>query len=123
MNDCESQLIAIITVRSMAALSISACIVSLSYCGYVPQFKYQIGETFGSHTHMLLTSTEDPKVASSGNPLLSETIVSQKPPPKTAEDFFNSSVYKNRIRSWGDQKYSPQMVPGYTGECVCSLNK
>ena len=84
------------------------------YCGYVPQFKYQIGETFGSHTHKLLTS-QDPKVASSNNPVLSDTVPSLNLPLKTAEDFFNSPVYRRRTRSWGDQKYTPQMVPGYTG--------
>ena len=87
------------------------------YCGYVPQFKYQIGATFGSHTHHLLTST-DPQVAASGHPVLSETVPPSSHPPKTAEDFFNSTVYQNRTRSWGDQKYVPQMVPGYTGESL-----
>ena len=84
------------------------------YCGYVPQFKYQIGETFGSHTHKLLTSS-DPRVATSNNLILSDTVPSLELPPKTAEDFFNSPVYRRRTRSWGDQKYTPQMVPGYTG--------
>lgn len=79
----------------------------------MPQFKYQIGATFGSHTHDLLTSSE---VAASGNPVLSDTLPATSHPPKTAEDFFNSPVYQNRTRSWGDQKYVPQMVPGYTGE-------
>jgi len=75
----------------------------------VPQFKYQIGETFGCHTHKLLT---DPEVASSGNPVIGDT---QPAPNKTKEDFFSSPVYCSRTRSWGDQKYAPQMVPGYTG--------
>ena len=40
------------------------------YCGYVPQFKYKLGETFGWHTHKLLT---DQSVASSGVPILANT--------------------------------------------------
>lgn len=71
-----------------------------------------MGETFGSHTHKLLA---DPAVASSGSPVLSDTNPPEAPPTKTQEDLFNSAVYKSRTRSWGDQKYAPQMVPGYTG--------
>lgn len=86
------------------------------YCGYVPQFKYQIGETFGSHTHKLLI---DPKVASSGSPVLGDT---QPSPNKTREEEeLSSPAYCSRTRSWGDQKYVPQMVPGYTGRLLYSL--
>ena len=79
----------------------------------MPQFKYKIGETFGSHTHKLLT---DPAVPSSGNPVLSDAQPPLAPPPKTQEDFFRSPVYSSRTRSWGDQKLVPQMIPGYTGK-------
>ena len=87
------------------------------YCGYVPQFKYQIGQTFGNHTHQLLT---DPRVPSSSRPVLSDT----SPPAratalaKTKEDFFSSPVYQQRQGSLGDQKYVAQMVPGYTGKLL-----
>ena len=54
-------------------------------------------------------------MATSNNPILSDTVPTLDLPPKTAEDFFNSPVYRRRTRSWGDQKYTPQMVPGYTG--------
>lgn len=87
------------------------------YCGYVPQFKYQIGQTFGNHTHQLLT---DPQVPSSSRPVLSDTSP-QRPPPlsaKTKEDFFASPLYQQRQRSLGDQKYVAQMVPGYTGRSL-----
>ena len=93
--------------------------IQCRYCGYVPQFKYRIGETFGTNTHRLLTST-DPRVAASGNPVLSDTLPSTTHPPKTAEEFFSSPVYQNRTRSWGDQKYVAQMVPGYTGAKISS---
>lgn len=82
------------------------------YCGYVPQFKYKLGETFGWHTHKLLT---DKSVASSGHPVLADTDPTLPPPPKTQEDFFRSAI-GSRTRSWGNQKYAPQMVPGYTGK-------
>ena len=83
----------------------------------MPQFKYQIGETFGSHTHKLLI---DPKVASSGSPVLGDT---QPSPNKTREEEeeLSSPGYCSRTRSWGDQKYVPQMVPGYTGRLLYSL--
>lgn len=86
------------------------------YCGYVPQLKYKLGETFGGHTHKLLT---DSSVATSGVSLLADITPSAAPDPslrpKTSEDFFSSAL-ASRTRSWGDQKYVPQMVPGYTGK-------
>lgn len=88
------------------------------YCGYVPQFKYRIGDTFGNITHRLLTDT---KVPSSGNPVLSDTYSTYPPPAKTQEDFLKSDVY-SRARSWGSQKYTAQMVPGYTGYIPQQLN-
>lgn len=90
------------------------------YCGYIPQFKYQSGSTFGSHTHSLLTST-DPIVASSGHPLLSDTMPSL-PRAHANNDQSSPPLYQTRTRSWGDQKYVTQMVPGYTGACKCHIN-
>ena len=90
-------------------------IFSCRYCGYVPQFKYDVAQTFGSHTHKLLTSN-DPKVESSGNPVLCEIFPSASSlPSATNVDFTTSPVYQNISRSWGDQKYVPHMVPGYAG--------
>lgn len=89
--------------------------LSCRYCGFLPQFKYDIGQTFGSHTHKLLT-TSDPKVAASGNSVLCEIFPSHTSLPATKNvDFTDSPVYKNNTRSWGDQKYLPHMVPGYAG--------
>lgn len=81
------------------------------YAGYVPQFKYDVGQTFGIHTHKLLTST-DPKVASSGNSVLCDIFPS---PTSSVVEFSDSPIYSNTMRSWGDQKYLPHMVPGYAG--------
>ena len=82
----------------------------------MPQFRYDMGETFGKHTHRLLTST-DPKVASSGNSVLCDIFpspTSQSAP--TNQEFYESPVYDNTTRSWGDQKYVAHMVPGYAGK-------
>lgn len=86
------------------------------YCGYCPQFKYQIGETFGQTTSSLLTSSVD-NVASSGRPVLAE-IEAEKRPPK----FDNRrEVIATRTFSLGDRKLTDQMVPGYTGKVSFSL--
>ncbi|EDO30910.1 predicted protein [Nematostella vectensis] len=77
------------------------------YCGYCPQFKYQIGETFGRTTSCLLT---DNSVAYSGKPVLSDIEPQVPPKADTRRD-----TIKNRAISLGDQKLTDQMVPGYTG--------
>lgn len=74
-----------------------------------------MGQTFGHHTHKLMTSN-DHKVASSGNPVLCDIF----PGPSslaasTNQNFTGSPVYDNTTRSWGDQKYVAHMVPGYSG--------
>lgn len=77
------------------------------YCGYCPQFKYQIGETFGRTTSQLLTTSS---VASSGKPVLSD-IVPQPRPPKDDR----KALIAARCRNLGDQKLCDEMVPNYTG--------
>ena len=78
------------------------------YCGYCPQFKYQIGETFGRTTSQLLTTSS---VASSGKPVLSD-IVPQPRPPKDDR----KALIAARCRNLGDQKLCDEMVPNYTGK-------
>lgn len=80
------------------------------YGGFCPQFKYQIGETFGKTTSKLL---RDDTVASSGHLVLAEIRANSAPvadieDPKTA-------LLRSRTHSWGDQKLMEQMIPGYTG--------
>lgn len=82
------------------------------YAGYVPQFKYRIGSTFGNHTHEILC---DDSVGKSARSVLSETW-----PPRAAQSsladeqaYGSASLLNNR--SWGNQKYTLQMLPGYTG--------
>ncbi|NXL08674.1 F166A protein, partial [Mesembrinibis cayennensis] len=50
-----------------------------SYEGFIPQYKYQCGETFGKSTYRLLT---DPNVTKSPRPLLAPLHK-----PKFVEDF------------------------------------
>ncbi|OPJ67925.1 protein FAM166A [Patagioenas fasciata monilis] len=69
-----------------------------SYDGFIPQYNYQFGETFGKTTHRLLT---DPTVAKSPRPLLAPLHK-----PKFIEDFSGTTH--------GDQGYLPGR-PGYTG--------
>lgn len=81
----------------------------LRYGGFCPQFKYQIGETFGRTTSQLLKSGE---VASSGKLVLADI---RAPRPSTEPSDSKMSILKNRTHSWGDQKLMSEMVPGYTG--------
>lgn len=81
-----------------------------SYCGYCPQFKYQIGETFGRTTSQLLTTSS---VASSGRPVLSD-IVPQPRPPKDGR----RALITARCLNLGDQKLCDEMVPNYTGKRI-----
>ncbi|XP_074655413.1 ciliary microtubule inner protein 2B-like [Tubulanus polymorphus] len=81
------------------------------YGGFCPQFKYQIGDTFGRTTSRLLT---DPNCASSKNLVLAEMYAARKPNITTSLGD-KEAIVKARTRSWGDQKLAESMVPGYTG--------
>lgn len=81
------------------------------YGGFCPQFKYQIGQTFGRTTSRLL---RDGDVASSGSLVLCGIA------PETTSDDNQTrkarlDLIKTRTQSWGDQKLNMEMVPGYTG--------
>jgi hypothetical protein len=84
------------------------CFKLQRYCGYCPQFKYQIGETFGRTTSSLLTTNT---VASSGKPVLAD--IEPEQPPK--QDNRRQTIAA-RTFSLGDQKLGDKMVPGYTGK-------
>jgi len=80
------------------------------YGGFCPQFKYQIGQTFGRTTSRLLTDND---VASSGRLVLADTA-----PNTTCDDQSRKGrldLIRTRTQSWGDQKLDMEMVPGYTG--------
>ncbi|KAI8481923.1 hypothetical protein Bbelb_403680 [Branchiostoma belcheri] len=76
------------------------------YLGYCPQFKYQIGSTFGNTTHRLLTN---PNVAASASSVLTDTF------PRLSHGIDKGAFIRTRTASWGDQKLTEKMVPGYTG--------
>lgn len=88
--------------------------VCCRYGGFCPQHNYQIGDTFGRTTSRLLT---DPGIASSGRLVLAEMYPSSRQESRKIE---RNSLIKRRTQSWGDQKYSGNMVPGYTG-CISYL--
>ena len=78
------------------------------YCGYLPQYKYRIGKTYGRHSVEILT---DDSVRKSGRFVLSAT----EPPPRSSPDDPRRTLLRTRQNSWGNQNYTDQMVPGYTG--------
>ena len=82
----------------------------LRYCGYCPQFKYQIGETFGRTTSQLLTTSS---VASSGRPVLSDIVPQPRPPRDNRR-----ALIAGRCLNLGDQKLCDEMVPNYTGKRI-----
>lgn len=84
-------------------------VCSPSYRGYCPQFKYEIGRTFGSTTHDLLSR---PDIAKSGCGVLAETTASVRPVESSET---RTALIRTRTKSWGDQKLVERMVPGYTG--------
>lgn len=78
------------------------------YCGYLPQFKYRIGKTYGRHSVEILT---DDTVAKSGKYVLTPTDAD---PANVAPDGRVSRL-KARSASFGNQNLRAEMVPGYTG--------
>ncbi|XP_064649022.1 ciliary microtubule inner protein 2B-like [Lineus longissimus] len=85
------------------------------YGGFCPQFKFQIGETFGRTTSRLL---KDPKVVSSGQLVLADNRFGG-PHTSLGEPNINYgekvSLIKRRTQNYGSQKLKETMVPGYTG--------
>ncbi|XP_033642971.1 protein FAM166B-like [Asterias rubens] len=86
------------------------------YCGFCPQFKFQIGETFGKTTSRLLTN---PNVACSGRPVLADISPAKDTDSPgtsaTARLAARGVLLRSRKASFGDQKLGERMVPGYTG--------
>lgn len=90
------------------------------YCGYTPQFHFQFGETYGKTTSRLL---KDPSVSKSQKSVLVDVY----PKEKHDEDHTRQTNETNRNPlnrlSWGDRKFTDQMVPGYTGYIPLGENK
>jgi len=78
------------------------------YCGYCPQFKYKIKDTFGKSTHDLLTA---PGISRSKMPVLAP--LEGRAEAESEKKKLN--LVESRGINLGDQKYGVTMVPGYTG--------
>ncbi|XP_073409266.1 ciliary microtubule inner protein 2B isoform X2 [Dendrobates tinctorius] len=76
------------------------------YGGFCPQYKYNLGKTYGKLTGQLLTS---PDVRHSGQLVLQSCPF---PPPRNDS---NLDIAKRRKPRLGDQKLAWSMIPGYTG--------
>lgn len=80
---------------------------SVKYTGYCPQYKYRIGDTYGTTTHKVIL---DPTVHHAEKLVLSD---------RTADDFQVTRPPKNEIdlvnaRSrFGDVVYKHPVIPGY----------
>ncbi|XP_064616386.1 ciliary microtubule inner protein 2B-like [Liolophura sinensis] len=82
--------------RSFAALKEGAHVPG--YRGYCPQIKYRVGQTYGQDTHDLAKGKHQVKTQYGIlSPVVKETIMNRLP------------------ESTGDNKYTENMVPGYTG--------
>ncbi|CAB3221691.1 unnamed protein product [Arctia plantaginis] len=79
------------------------------YTGHCPEYKYRIGDTYGSTTHKILL---DPAVQHSERLVLSDRTADDFQifrPPQTDIDVVNA-----RFRN-GDPVYKHPMIPGYEG--------
>lgn len=80
------------------------------YSGYCPQYKYNLGKTYGKLTSQLLTS---PDIRHSGHLVLQSCPF---PPARTGNDMDHLETPTRRRRPrFGDHKLSRSVIPGYTG--------
>jgi len=79
------------------------CFSHVRYRGYCPQIKYRVGKTYGTDTHQLSEKTDHVHPLPPVGP--SKPVLSNKLPAAT-----------------GDNKYTEQMVPGYTGNYSSTCN-
>ncbi|XP_053304623.1 protein FAM166B [Spea bombifrons] len=85
------------------------------YSGFCPQYKYNLGRTYGKLTSQLLTC---PDIHHSGQLVLQSCPF---PPPRINRDLPETPTRRRRLRS-GDQKLNWSMIPGYTGFIPKSQN-
>jgi hypothetical protein len=78
-----------------------------SYCGYIHQFKYNNGHTYGEQTHLLLN----------GRSRSAANLTS------LSEDFgLKSNSLRNQLpKSNGGNRLTESMIPGYTGKLFLNL--
>ncbi|XP_075434467.1 ciliary microtubule inner protein 2B [Ascaphus truei] len=88
------------------------------YSGFCPQYKYNLGKTYGKLTSQLLTS---PDIGRSGHLVLQSCPI--PPPPSDSNVNHPRELLRKRRKSrLGDQKLTWSMIPGYTGFIPRSQN-
>lgn len=80
------------------------------YKGYCPQMNFYMGKTYGTQTHSILT---DQNIAKSKRKVLAETSINAS--RENSEKIKIRTSRQRRATSFGDKKYTNNMVPGYTG--------
>merc|ERR1712188_68757 len=80
------------------------------YKGYCPQANVNMGKTYGTQTHSILT---DNSIAKSKRKVLAETNINAARAEGERVKIRTSN--QRRATSFGDKKYTNNMVPGYTG--------
>jgi len=78
------------------------------YCGYLPQYKYRIGKTYGRHSVEILT---DDGVKKSGKYVLTPLNIGDE---YGIEDN-RRQILSSRTVGFGNQNLVNDMLPGYTG--------
>lgn len=78
------------------------------YCGYLPQYKYRIGKTYGRHSVEIL---KDESVSKSGKLILAPLNDGPTSPGMDQR----RQILANRSVTLGNQTLTDSMLPGYTG--------
>ncbi|XP_034234707.1 UPF0605 protein CG18335-like [Thrips palmi] len=79
------------------------------YTGYVPQYRYRIGETFGKTTHKIML---DPHVQLADKLVLSDRSSDNYQVTRPSEN--DVDIVQSRFR-YGDPVYQHPVIPGYEG--------
>ncbi|KAJ1520960.1 hypothetical protein ONE63_004036 [Megalurothrips usitatus] len=79
------------------------------YTGYVPQYRYRIGETFGKTTHKIML---DPHIQLAERLVLSDRSSDNYQVARPTEN--DVDIVQSRFR-YGDPLYQHPVIPGYEG--------
>ncbi|XP_029437696.1 protein FAM166B [Rhinatrema bivittatum] len=80
------------------------------YSGFCPQYKYHLGKSYGNLTSQLLTN---PDISHSQRPVLQSLRYPVAEKAERAEP--PVVLLKSRRRHWGEDIFTGNMIPGYTG--------
>ncbi|KAM4707470.1 ciliary microtubule inner protein 2B [Discoglossus pictus] len=86
------------------------------YSGFCPQYRYNLGKTYGKLTNQLLSSKD---IQHSGQLVLQSCPF---PPPRNSDMDHPQGVLRWRRPRLGDKKLTWSMIPGYTGFIPRSQN-